>query len=50
MRRAVAAGAGAFGSIDTLINNAGDAGPTKPVQDYSVADWRYMIDSCLTSS
>jgi NAD(P)-dependent dehydrogenase (short-subunit alcohol dehydrogenase family) len=48
--RTVASGASAFGRIDTLVNNAGDAGPTKPVQDYTVADWRYTIDSCLTSS
>jgi NAD(P)-dependent dehydrogenase (short-subunit alcohol dehydrogenase family) len=46
----VAAGVGAFGKIDTLVNNAGDGGPTKRVQDYLVEDWRYTIDSCLTSS
>src|SRR4029450_6169855 len=40
----------AFGRIDTLVNNAGDGGPTKPVQDYLMDDWRYTIDSCLTSS
>ncbi len=48
--RTVASGVSAFGRIDTLVNNAGDAGPTKPVQDYTVADWHYTIDSCLTSS
>jgi NAD(P)-dependent dehydrogenase (short-subunit alcohol dehydrogenase family) len=50
VRRLVEAGVGAFGRIDTLVNNAGDGGPTKPVQDYLVEDWRYTIDSCLTSS
>jgi len=40
----------AFGHLDVLINNAGDGGPTKPVQDYLMDDWRYTIDSCLTSS
>ena len=50
VRRLVAAGVKAFGKIDTLVNNAGDGGPTKPVQDYSMEDWRYTIDSCLTSS
>src|SRR6266498_1552165 len=40
----------AFGKVDTLVNNAGDGGPTKPVQDYLMEDWRYTIDSCLTSS
>src|SRR5262245_34355463 len=50
VRRLVAAGVEAFGKIDTLVNNAGDGGATKPVQDYSMEDWRYTIDSCLTSS
>lgn len=39
-----------FGKVDTLINNAGDGGPTKPVQDYLTEDWFYTINSCLTSS
>jgi len=39
-----------FGHLDVLINNAGDGGPTKPVQDYLTDDWHYTIDSCLTSS
>ena len=46
----MAAGLEAFGKIDALVNNAGDGGPTKPVQDYTMEDWRYTIDSCLTSS
>ena len=50
VQRLVAAGVQAFGKIDTLVNNAGDGGPTKPVQDYTMEDWRYTIDSCLTSS
>jgi len=50
VRRLAAAALGEFGKIDTLVNNAGDGGPTKPVQDYSMEDWRYTIDSCLTSS
>jgi NAD(P)-dependent dehydrogenase (short-subunit alcohol dehydrogenase family) len=40
----------AFGHLDVLINNAGDGGPTKPVQDYLLEEWRYTIDSCLTSA
>ncbi len=40
----------AFGRVDVLVNNAGDGGPTKPVQDYSTEDWFYTINSCLTSS
>jgi NAD(P)-dependent dehydrogenase (short-subunit alcohol dehydrogenase family) len=50
VRRAVATGVQEFGKLDTLVNNAGDTGPTKPVQDYLLEDWRYTIDSCLTSS
>jgi NAD(P)-dependent dehydrogenase (short-subunit alcohol dehydrogenase family) len=44
--RAVAA----FGRLDVLVNNAGDGGPTLPVQDYPTEDWFYTINSCLTSS
>jgi len=50
VRRLVAAGVKEFGKVDILVNNAGDGGVTKPVQDYSMEDWRYTIDSCLTSS
>jgi len=46
----VDAGLRAFDRIDTLVNNAGDGGPTKPVQDYTVDDWYYTVNSCLTSS
>jgi len=50
VRRLVEAAVKAFGSLTTLVNNAGDGGPTRPVQDYSLEDWRYTLDSCLTSS
>lgn len=40
----------AFGKVTTLINNAGDGGPTKRVEDYLMEDWLYTIHSCLTSS
>jgi NAD(P)-dependent dehydrogenase (short-subunit alcohol dehydrogenase family) len=50
VERMVAAGVKAFGKITTLVNNAGDGGPTKPVQDYTMEDWLYTIHSCLTSS
>jgi NAD(P)-dependent dehydrogenase (short-subunit alcohol dehydrogenase family) len=48
--RMVEAGVKAFGKITTLVNNAGDGGPTKPVEDYTMEDWLYTIHSCLTSS
>ena len=40
----------AFGGVDTLVNNAGDGGPTKAVQDYTLDDWCYTVNSCLTSA
>ena len=49
-RRLMEAGVRAFGRIDTLVNNAGDGGPTKPVQEYTTEDWFYTINSCLTTS
>ncbi len=39
-----------FGRLDTLVNNAGDGGPTKPIQDYTCDDWFYTVNSCLTSA
>lgn len=49
-RRMVERGVAAFGKLDTLVNNAGDGGPTKPVQAYTMEDWFYTVNSCLTSS
>lgn len=49
-RAIVDAGIASFGRIDTLVNNAGDGGPTRPVQDYTLDDWFYTINSCLTSA
>ncbi|MBI3491637.1 MAG: SDR family oxidoreductase [Acidobacteria bacterium] len=49
-RAIVDAGLKAFGRIDTLVNNAGDGGPTKPIQDYTIDDWFYTVNSCLTSA
>jgi NAD(P)-dependent dehydrogenase (short-subunit alcohol dehydrogenase family) len=46
----VEAGLAAFGRVDTLVNNAGDGGPTRPIQDYTVDDWFYTLNSCLTSA
>jgi NAD(P)-dependent dehydrogenase (short-subunit alcohol dehydrogenase family) len=49
-RAIVDAGTQAFGRVDTLVNNAGDGGPTKPIQDYTTEEWFYTINSCLTSA
>src|SRR5713226_7219056 len=46
----VDAGLRTFGRVDTLVNNAGDGGPTRPIQDYTVDDWFYTVNSCLTSA
>lgn len=50
VQRMIAEGVQAFGKITTLINNAGDGGPTKPVEAYTMDDWLYTIHSCLTTS
>jgi NAD(P)-dependent dehydrogenase (short-subunit alcohol dehydrogenase family) len=50
VKRMVDAGVQAFGKLTTLINNAGDGGPTRPVEEYTMDDWLYTIHSCLTSS
>lgn len=49
-RAIVDAGLQAFGRVDTLVNNAGDGGPTKAIQEYTVDDWFYTVNSCLTSA
>jgi NAD(P)-dependent dehydrogenase (short-subunit alcohol dehydrogenase family) len=49
-RAVIDAALSAFGALDTLVNNAGDSGPTKPVQEYSLEDWEYTLNSCLTSA
>jgi NAD(P)-dependent dehydrogenase (short-subunit alcohol dehydrogenase family) len=49
-RAVVDGGVKAFGGVDTLVNNAGDGGPTKPIQDYTTDDWFYTVNSCLTSA
>src|SRR5215468_2029754 len=33
------AAAGFLGGLDVLINNAGIAGPTAPVEEIAIADW-----------
>jgi NAD(P)-dependent dehydrogenase (short-subunit alcohol dehydrogenase family) len=49
-QRIVDAAVARFGRLDTLVNNAGDGGPTRPIQEYTVDDWFYTVNSCLTSA
>ena len=49
-RAIVDAGLKAFGRVDMLVNNAGDGGPTKAIEDYTIDDWFYAVNSCLTSA
>jgi 3-oxoacyl-[acyl-carrier protein] reductase len=44
IERATAKAVTDLGRIDILVNNAGIAGPTFPVVDYPVADWKKVID------
>ncbi|MGH8518647.1 MAG: SDR family NAD(P)-dependent oxidoreductase [Panacagrimonas sp.] len=37
-----------LGKIDVLINNAGIAGPSMPVVDYPIEEWKRVIDIDLT--
>jgi len=37
-----------LGKIDVLVNNAGIAGPSMPVVEYPVSDWKRVVDIDLT--
>jgi NAD(P)-dependent dehydrogenase (short-subunit alcohol dehydrogenase family) len=39
-----------FGGLDIAFNNAGSVGETGPVQEVSVAGWRDVLDTNLTSA
>jgi NAD(P)-dependent dehydrogenase (short-subunit alcohol dehydrogenase family) len=39
----------ALGGLDVLVNNAGIAGPTTPIEELAPADWRRTIDVNLNS-
>jgi NAD(P)-dependent dehydrogenase (short-subunit alcohol dehydrogenase family) len=49
-RKLVATALERYGRLDCLVNNAGDSGPTRSVQEYSLDDWHYTLESCLTST
>ena len=38
-----------LGGLDVLVNNAGIKGPTAPVDDIELADWRECLEVCLDS-
>lgn len=38
-----------LGGLDCLVNNAGIAGPTAPIEDIALADWGRTLDVVLTS-
>ena len=44
VERATARAVAELGCIDILVNNAGIAGPTMPVVEYPVAEWKRVID------
>ena len=49
-KRVVEAAQHHFGGLDIAFNNAGAIGETGPVQDVSLAGWRDVLDTNLTSA
>ena len=39
-----------FGRLDLLFNNAGVGAPAVPLEDLSYAQWRTVLDTCVTGS
>lgn len=50
VRRMVERAVASFGGVDALVNNAGDSGPTRAIQDYTLDEWLETINSSLTSA
>lgn len=42
--------AGRWGRLDLLVNNAGVFGASAPVEDYSLQEWRTVLDTNLTGA
>ena len=38
-----------LGGLDCLVNNAGMAGPTSPVEEIDAEDWSHCLNVCLSS-
>ena len=49
LRRFVEEAVAALGGLDCLVNNAGIAGPTAPVEAVALDDWNATLAICLTS-
>ena len=39
-----------FGGLDVLVNNAGIAGPTAPIEEVDESEWNYTLDVNVTGS
>lgn len=46
----VAAGVAALGGLDVLVNNAGIAGPTAPVEEFDPEDWEKVVQINLNGT
>ncbi|MDB2407683.1 SDR family oxidoreductase [Jannaschia sp.] len=49
-RAFVAEAVGALGGLDLLVNNAGIAGPTAPLEQVDPEEWARVLDVCLTGA
>ena len=38
-----------LGGLDCLVNNAGVAGPTSPIEEIDAEDWSHCLNVCLSS-
>ena len=50
VRDLFAAARGRWGRLDLLVNNAGTFGASAPVEDYSLDQWRTVVDTNLTGA
>jgi NAD(P)-dependent dehydrogenase (short-subunit alcohol dehydrogenase family) len=50
IERMVAAGVASLGGLEVLVNNAGIAGPTAPVEEYGPDDWEKVVQINLNGT